>query len=106
MKTFLFPFVLAAAGVSVSCVHQTRTASCYGNSPASSEKTRQVAAFERQVMNAKDAGEGDYIVRSLRKQMASEPDNLAVRSELIDNYNRDRQSVVSDEGGEHHDGET
>ena len=88
MKTSLFPCILAAAGVSVSCVHQTRMADVYGNPPAPSEKTRQVSAMERQVRNAKDAGEGDYIVRSLRQQMAAEPDNLAVRMELIEHYDR------------------
>src|SRR5436190_4611662 len=50
------------------------------------EKTRQVPAFERQVANARDAGEGDYVVRRLRQQMAAEPDNLGVRIELIEHY--------------------
>ena len=44
--------------------------------------------MERQVTNAVDAGEGDYIVRSLRQRMAADPDNLAVRVELIEHYNR------------------
>lgn len=42
--------------------------------------------MERQVQNARDAGEGDYLLRSLREKMAAQPDNLAVRLELIDHY--------------------
>ncbi len=44
--------------------------------------------MEQQIQNAKDAGEGDYVARSLRLKMAAEPDNLAVRLELIDHYTR------------------
>ena len=73
MKIFILPGVLAVAGLSVSCVHQVRTSGVYA-APAA-EKTRQVPAFERQVANARDAGEGDYVVRRLRQQMAAEPDN-------------------------------
>ena len=38
--------------------------------------------------NAVDAGEGDYRVRLLRQRMAADPDNLSVRIELIEHYNR------------------
>ena len=86
MKIFILPGVLAVAGLSVSCVHQVRTSGVYA-APAA-EKTRQVPAFERQVANARDAGEGDYVVRRLRQQMAAEPDNLGVRIELIEHYTR------------------
>ena len=86
MKIFLLPGVLVVAGLSVSCVHQVRTSGVYA-APAA-EKIRQVPAFERQVANARDAGEGDYVVRRLRQQMAAEPDNLGVRIELIEHYTR------------------
>ena len=57
-------------------------------SPAPVEKTRQPSAMERQVKNALDAGEGDYVVRSLRQKMAADPSNLSVRIELIEHYTR------------------
>src|SRR5260370_9541611 len=88
MKIFILPGVLAVAGLSVSCVHQVRTSGVYA-APAA-EKTRQVPAFERQVANARDAGEGDYVVRRLRQQMASAPDNLGVPIQLIDPLPRSR----------------
>jgi len=40
------------------------------------------------VAKAIDAGEGDYMARRLRQQMAAEPDNLSVRLELIAHYTR------------------
>jgi tetratricopeptide (TPR) repeat protein len=86
MKILILPSVLAVACLSVSCVHQVRTSGVY-TAPAA-EKTRQVPAFERQVANARDAGEGDYIVRRLRQQMAADPDNLGLRIELIEHYTR------------------
>jgi Flp pilus assembly protein TadD len=42
--------------------------------------------MERQIQNARDVGEGDYLVRSLRQRMAAEPDNLGIRLELIEHY--------------------
>lgn len=47
---------------------------------------KQQTAMERQVQNARDAGDGDYVVRALRARMAAEPDNVAVRLELIEHY--------------------
>src|SRR5438309_10350053 len=88
MKTFIFPCVVVTAGLSVSCVHQVRTAGAYAAPPAQAEKTREVPAFERQVAKAIDAGEGDYMARRLRQQMAAEPENLSVRLELIAHYTR------------------
>ena len=43
-------------------------------------------AFERQIVNAADAGEGDYQIRMLRQRMAVEPDNLQVRLDLARRY--------------------
>ncbi|MEK7404858.1 MAG: tetratricopeptide repeat protein [Acidobacteriota bacterium] len=42
--------------------------------------------FQRQVINAVDAGEGDLVVRTLRERMAAEPGNLQVRLELARRY--------------------
>jgi Flp pilus assembly protein TadD len=42
--------------------------------------------MEKQITNAVDAGDGDPVVRDLRRQMASEPGNLAVRVKLIQHF--------------------
>jgi Flp pilus assembly protein TadD len=42
--------------------------------------------MERQIANAVDAGDGDYIARALRQRMAAEPENVAVRIELIQHF--------------------
>ncbi len=44
--------------------------------------------MERQIRNARDAGDGDYFLAELRRKQAAEPDNLAVRLELIEYYTR------------------
>jgi tetratricopeptide (TPR) repeat protein len=44
------------------------------------------SAMERQVRNAVDAGEGDYLVRSQQARLAADPDNLALRMELARHY--------------------
>src|SRR6476659_2197607 len=88
MKRFKIPCVIAAAGLSLSCVHQVRTASGFPVSPAPTEKSRHPSAMERQVINAVDAGEGDYVVRALRQKMAADPNNVVVRIELIEHYTR------------------
>jgi tetratricopeptide (TPR) repeat protein len=84
MKRYQIPCVIAAAGLSVSCVHQVRTGKFYSTPVESHRPT----AFDRQVANALDAGEGDYVARSLRQKMAADPDNLAVRMDLIEHYTR------------------
>lgn len=38
--------------------------------------------IEREVQNAKDAGEGDYVARELRQRLILEPDNVQVRLDL------------------------
>ncbi|HTM50240.1 MAG TPA: tetratricopeptide repeat protein [Bryobacteraceae bacterium] len=89
MKRFEIPCVIAAAALSVSCVHQVRTAASYPTAPPPAQESRPVSsAMERQIAGAVDAGEGDYVVRSLRRKMAAEPGNLAVRLELIGSYTR------------------
>ncbi len=51
--------------------------------------TRQVSAFERQIQNAHNAGDGDYQLRSLREAVASNPGDIPVRLQLAAAY-RDR----------------
>ena len=80
--------IVVAAGLSVACVRQVRTVSGLPSPPKAESSPKRATAFERQIQNAKDAGEGDFVVRSLREKMAAEPDDLAVRLELIDHYTR------------------
>jgi Flp pilus assembly protein TadD len=63
---------------------------------ASCVKERRVSAatpvptvWERQIQNATDAGDGDYILKTLRARVAAEPENVPVRLELAKAY-RDR----------------
>ncbi len=90
MKSYSIPLIAILAGFSASCVHQDQTLS--GIPPLPSAKVdksaKQSSAFERQITNATDLGEGDYQVRELRQKMSAEPDNLAVRLELIEHYTR------------------
>jgi Flp pilus assembly protein TadD len=43
-------------------------------------------AFERQIRNAHDAGDGDFALHTLQARVASEPENPAVRLELARAY--------------------
>jgi tetratricopeptide (TPR) repeat protein len=69
-----------AAAMCTSCVHERRV----GIAPPSAP-----TVWERQVRNAKDAGEGDYVLSALRARVAAEPSNIPVRLELAKRY-RDR----------------
>ncbi|MEO8593090.1 MAG: tetratricopeptide repeat protein [Candidatus Solibacter sp.] len=71
---------LAIAALSVSCVHQARTAR---NAPPSASP---ISNWDRQVRNAVDAGDGDYQLRALREKVAAEPENISVRVELAKAY--------------------
>ena len=90
MKRFL------AAGLaicSVACTKYTSTTSSF-NLPASttasirSKHDRLPAIMQRQILNAVDAGDGDYEVRVLREQLAKDEENLQVRLGLADLYER------------------
>jgi Flp pilus assembly protein TadD len=81
MKSRSIPALLAAcAAFSVSCVHQTQV------SKTTVPKSAPVNAWERQVRNAVDAGDGDYQLRALRERVSAEPDNIPVRLELAKAY--------------------
>ena len=75
--------VSLAAGLSISCVHQqvSRTAA-----PAPKPAATPVNAWEQQIRNAVNVGEGDYELGQLRQKVAAEPDNVAVRVELANAY--------------------
>ena len=70
-------FAIAGALFFSSCARQARVAAV---PPA------PVTAFDRQVTNAIDAGDGDFIVKSLREKVIANPDDLAPRLELAKAY--------------------
>lgn len=70
--------LLVAAG----CAHRAP----YGRRPVAGSLPGVQTTMHRQVVNAMDAGEGDLAIASLRRRLAAEPKNLAVRLELIRRY--------------------
>lgn len=68
-----------ATAFSMSCVKQTQVA---GRPPVPAAPT----VWERQVRNAKDAGDGDFQLRALREKVAADSESVAARLELIKAY--------------------
>ncbi|MDQ6704398.1 MAG: hypothetical protein M3Z85_00385, partial [Acidobacteriota bacterium] len=68
---------LATALLLCSCVRQPKVASV---------PTVPATAFDRQVTNAIDAGEGDVLVKSLRLRVIAHPEELAPRLGLAKAY--------------------
>jgi Flp pilus assembly protein TadD len=56
--------------------------------PKAPQPTAVALAFDRQVRNAIDAGEGDPFARYLRGKVAADPDNVAARYELAAQYQK------------------
>jgi len=80
MKLQILLAAMAIAGGS-SCTPRTpvvRTAPVAAPAP--------VSAFDREIRNAQDAGDGDYQLRVLRARVAAEPDNVNARLELAKAY--------------------
>jgi Flp pilus assembly protein TadD len=73
--------VAGLAMLGVSCASHNRAAL----TPAVPPRAQQTA-FERQIQNAHDAGDGDYQLRMLREKVASSPDDVAARLELANAY--------------------
>ena len=69
-----------AAFALIGCASHSRTAS------TAAPAAVPVTAFERQIRNAHDAGDGDYQLRSLRERVAAEPDSIPARLELAKAY--------------------
>ncbi len=67
----------ASALLLCSCAHRTKLASA-----------PPIRAFDRQVTNAQDAGDGDILVKALRDNLIAHPDDLAVRLELGKAYQK------------------
>lgn len=66
-----------AAAMCASCVHERRVAVAPPTTPT---------VWERQVRNARDAGDGDYALTALRARVAAEPSNVPIRLELAKLY--------------------
>lgn len=75
--------VAAIAGLSLSCANSGPKAHNATPKPPASVG---VSAFDRQVRNAHDAGEGDLSLALLRRRVAAEPDNVSARLELAKAY--------------------
>jgi Flp pilus assembly protein TadD len=74
-------FLLAAASVvACSCTHTPTAHNATPPAPA------PLSAFDRQIRNAHDAGDGDYQLRTLRERVAAEPGSAAARLELAKAY--------------------
>jgi tetratricopeptide (TPR) repeat protein len=68
--------VVVLAAVGCSCVRHTQV-SIAPSAPS---------VWDRQIHNAKDAGDGDYALRTLREKVAAEPDNPGARVALAAAY--------------------
>jgi len=75
-----WPVTLAVV-VLASCTSHTRVVR---TAPAAAPAP--LTAFDRQVLNAKDAGDGDFALHVLQARVASEPDSAAARLELAAAY--------------------
>jgi Flp pilus assembly protein TadD len=69
-----------AALASQGCAQRVRAVK--SSTPAAAP----VSAFDRQIRNARDAGDGDYQLRILRERVAAEPDSIPARLELAKAY--------------------
>src|SRR3954453_22438918 len=76
------PLTIAMAVLTTSCVHERRMAGAPAAAPAPN-------VWDRQIRNATDAGDGDYVLKAMGQRAAAEPDNIPVRLELARLY-RDR----------------
>jgi Flp pilus assembly protein TadD len=80
-------FTAAVSVLACSCTHTPVSRNAVP--PPPSPQPAAVSAFDRQIRNAQDAGDGDYQLRTLRARVAAEPDSIAARIELARAY-RDR----------------
>ena len=65
---------------SLSCVKTTAM------KPVAAQPVSPVAPFERQIRNARDAGDGDYELNRLRQRVAADPDSAGARLDLANAY--------------------
>lgn len=76
--------ILAGIGLSVlsftSCAHGRHLAAARSATPA------PPPAMKRQILNAVDAGDGDAVVRDLRRRILEQPDRFDLRLELVNHF--------------------
>jgi Flp pilus assembly protein TadD len=75
--------IAALAGLSLSCAGGSHTAQ---NTAPKTPPPVGVSAFDRQIHNAIDAGDGDYQLSQLRQRVAAEPGNVSARLDLAKAY--------------------
>ena len=78
--------VAACAFAGVSCVSHTQVVRTAAPPAPAPRAARQVSAFERQIQNARNAGDGDYPLRALRQAVAANPDDVPARLQLATAY--------------------
>src|SRR5215471_9548638 len=77
------PGVLTVLTLAVS------SSSCMSHEPVAASARPGYAVpkvMQRQIENAVDAGDGDYVARSLRQKLIANPDDLAARLKLAERY--------------------
>jgi len=87
MKLSLY-LALGAIFLCGSCARASRTNKLIAANAPKAKNSNLPPIMKRQVLNAIDAGDGDYQTRVLRERMAGEPENLQVRLDLADSYER------------------
>lgn len=80
-KKWLWASVIACAAFSGGCARSAHSTARL-NAPVAST----ASVIKRQVLNAVDAGDGDARVRQLQREIVTNPDALAPRLELADQY--------------------
>ena len=76
---------MAAAALGLCSCSQHRAGYVAKPAPATVSRAA-LASLERQIVNARYVGEGDYHLRTLQARLAGEPENLPVRLELAQHY--------------------
>lgn len=74
-----------AAACTWSCA-QRRAGNLRKPAPVAAASSGIRTTFQRQITNARDAGDGDYLIRSLQARVAAQPDDLEARLELARRY--------------------
>ena len=77
-------FVILATGVG-GCSHTLRSSAVQ---PKTVSGPNAVSGMDRQILNAVDAGDGDYQARILRSRLEANPQDLTARLELASHYQR------------------
>src|SRR4051812_41818625 len=62
------------------------TSSCVRERPMAVTPPPSPTVWDKQIRNAADGGDGDYILKTLGQRVAAEPDNIPIRLELARLY--------------------